>query len=1175
MTETEAAMSSPRVVFSGALSDAGVRRDVLDARRSWMLQAPAGSGKTELLMQRYLACLATVEQPESVLAITFTRKAAAEMRARILRALERAQGITDAELASCPEHERRTLELASAALRVSSALGWKILEHSSRLQIRTLDSFCEAVAQRAPFRGQLGGHAQVMEDSAPLYRLAAQRVIDELAQPGARGEAVATLLDRLDNNVANARDLLAGMLARREQWLHFLGRSDVLDVAQQQELRAKLEAALALSVDEELVAIDASLSAVLNVEGKSEVVQLVRWVAAQQETGAELIPAIAASAALDAPRDGPRDASPWPRPRAAQLESWRAICDLLLTQEGSLRATVTKRQGFPNQTVEQRTWKERCITLLAQVGAHADAEQMCAALSRVRQLPEPCYTEPQWLFICAMLQLMPLAAANLNVVFSEQGSVDFAEYAQRAMDAIGEDGDPTELGLQLGYRIRHVLVDEFQDTNHVQVSLLSRLLRTWEADENCSAFYVGDPMQSIYAFRQADVAIYQQARRGGVGGYAHSFGRLTQNFRSQSNLVEWFNLVFPRILDVENEATNAVRYDIEVVPSRGPAEGDAVRIRGFAKGDRRGEARYLAECIRQELAQPEDDKPVSIAVLVRSRSHLPQLVEALREAGIRYRAVKTDRLVARPLVRDLEALRAALDDPADRTAWLSVLRAPWAGLMLAELLELCRGDRDSTLRTLLDARGDRLSARARRVLDRVLPVLDDALARRGRCSLRELVESTWLRLGGASCMAASQDAGQGQAEREQSARDAEAYFALLDAESSAAALADPESFARKLNDLYAPPDTSSGIQVEIMPIHQAKGLEWDVVFLPALDRRPRQDDKSLLYGRLRRSGEDELLLLGPMEAAGRKKDGKAATLESYMRKLSSGCAHEELKRLFYVAATRARKRLYLSAAVDPDREPASESTLRLLWPLPEMQQAFLRQEPAEQEVAADTTQPVAAQPGRLLRRLPEAYELPSIAAPLQWSLSQAADSGEEHRFEWVGELLPRVGVVAHSFLQRIATEGVERWDGRRVEASRGTMAAALLAAGVAPVDLEKGVARASQALLRTLEDERGRWLLSAHAEHRCEMAVSAVVDGRVQHIRVDRTFVEDGVRWLIDYKITEQQGGDAARFIAMQVEKYRPDMARYASVLALFDPRPVRCALYLPLLGAFCPVALD
>jgi ATP-dependent exoDNAse (exonuclease V) beta subunit len=1155
-------------------SDAGVRRAVLDITQSWMLQAPAGSGKTELLMQRFLACLARVEQPESVLAITFTRKAAAEMRSRILSALQKAATLSSDAISQLPPHEQQSLQLAHSVLDTSSALGWNLLAHPARLQVRTLDSFCESVAQRAPFKGLLGGVAEVTEDAQPLYELAAQRVIDQLASTGTRGDAVAVLLEHLDNNLGAMRNLLAAMLAQRDQWLHFLGRSDAFDATQQQSLKRRLEAALALSVEEDIELIRASIGAVLGRAHEAELFSHMRY-SANQLSGGELssplIESIAASSealpilSQPSPR---RDIVAWPAANASHLVDWRSICDFLLTANRSkpeLRKTVNVRNGFPSGSPAEKDRRKQCIEFFAQLAQQSDAAKFCEALNRVRHLPDPHYSESQWRFMRAVLELLPLAAANLKVVFAEQARIDFAEYAQRALDAIGDKGDPTELGLQLGYRIRHILVDEFQDTNRVQVELLSRLLGTWEADEQCSAFYVGDPMQSIYAFRQADVAIYQQARTEGVGGHLHSFNRLSRNFRSQQHLVEWFNRVFPEILRTDSDLTNAVQY-AEAEPTRDALDGAPVQIKSFAAGDRAGEAKHLAECIRRELAlpTPAGEKPSTIAVLVRSRTHLPELVEALHAAGVDYRAVKTDRLAERPLVRDLEALRSALTNAADRTAWLAVLRAPWCGLALADMLALCRSDDHSTVRELLQQRQAQLSAEARTALARVLPVLDHALLRSGRDALRPLVESTWLQLGGPACLT----------DREQGIRDAEAYFALLDAQSSAGTVRDAESFARKLRELFAPADNRSGIRVEIMPIHQAKGLEWDVVFLPALERCSRQDDKHLLYWRLRRRGAEEFLLLGPMEAAG-KKDRKAATIEGYLRDLSSDCSREELKRLFYVAATRARKRLYLSAAVPEGKKPDSNSILRLLWDVPGMQQEFAP--PAVSSNQPDGASPMESRPSELLlRRLPATYAAPIPPRPLQWNAGQhIAASEDSHRFEWVGDLLPRVGVVAHSFLQRIALEGLAAWNPERLLSARPAISAALLRAGVTRRDLEQGIARVSEALSNTLNDERGRWLLSPHPQHRCEFAVSGVIEGRLEHVRVDRTFIEDGTRWLIDYKITEQLGGDPRRFVKMQVEKYRSDMQRYVRVLRAFDSRPVQCALYLPLLGVFCPVETD
>jgi ATP-dependent exoDNAse (exonuclease V) beta subunit len=1149
-----------------------------------MLQAPAGSGKTELLMQRFLACLARVEQPESVLAITFTRKAAAEMRSRILSSLQRAQQLSDEEISKLPPHERQSLNLARSVLAASSALGWNILTHPARLQVRTLDSFCESVAQRAPFKGLLGGVAQVTEDAWPLYELAAQRVIDQLAVPGAVGDAVEELLKRVDNIVPNARALLAAMLAQRDQWMHFLGRSDALDASQWKGLRERLEAAFVLAIIEELGLIWNRIEGVLTAARKSEILAHMNY-SAGTLAPESVIDAIAASAEVTPVRstDSAHAIAKWPASSAIHLATWRSICEFLLVSDRNspaLRKTVNVRNGFPSGTPEQKARRKRCIELFAELAQLPGANELCESLNRIRSLPEPHYTEAQWKFMRAVLELLPLAAANLHVVFSEQATIDFAEYAQRALDAIGQQGDPTELGLQLGYRIRHILVDEFQDTNRGQVQLLARLLATWEQDEQCSTFCVGDPMQSIYAFRQADVAIYQQARAEGIGGHRHEFERLSQNFRSQQRLVEWFNRVFPIILREDSDLTNAVQY-AAAESSRPALEGPAVQINGFAQADRAAEAKHLAECIRRELAlpTPADEMPSTIAVLVRARTHLPELVEALRAAGVAYRAVKTDRLSERPLVRDLEALRSALTDLADRTAWLSVLRAPWCGLALADLLQLCRGDDGSTderttVVELLRERGAQLSEHARAALARCLPVLQDALARRGRGSPRALVEDTWLRLGGPACLS---DRGQG-------IRDAQAYFALLDSESSAGMVRDLQSFAKKLHDLFAPADNRSGIRVEIMPIHQAKGLEWDIVFLPALERRPRQDSKSLLYWRSRRRGEQEFLLLGPMEAAG-KKDHKSATIEGYLRDIANECSREELKRLFYVAATRARKRLYLSAAVPDSRQPDANSILRLLWDVPGLQQELLPQTLPQTvtvpQVDATQTGEKSSRPalelasGSLLRRLPESFVMPATPQPLLWSSPQRKASAEEHRFEWVGDLLPRVGVVAHSFLQRIALEGPSTWDAARIASAAPAIAAALSRVGVVRGELEQGTARVVDALRNTLNDPRGRWLLSPHPEARCEFAVSAALDGRLEHVRVDRTFIEDGTRWLIDYKITEQLGGDRRRFLQMQVDKYRPDMERYLRVLRAFDPRPIRCALYLLLLGEFCPVEFD
>jgi len=1175
-----------------------------------MLQAPAGSGKTELLMQRFLACLAQVEQPESVLAITFTRKAAAEMRDRILAALEGARLPVSGAI---EEHARHARELAQAALANGERRGWHLLEQPARLQVRTLDSFCEAVAQRAPFKGQLGGAAQVSEDAQPLYEAAAQQTLEELGGGSfARSLSVARLLRHVDNNAKTARTLLASMLERREQWLEFLGRSDAYNDTQQAELRARLEGSLARAVGEELARVRSAMQRVLDGDQQQELITLMRYAASvlgeAAEPEAEAVDDIAAGVVEMPRRGGQAQASSLPAADAVELPAWRKITGLLLTGDGGLRKKVDKRSGFPVDDDEQRAWKKRCMDLLKAIAENAEADAFCEALARVRCLPEANYSDDQWEFMLSALQLLPLAAAHLKLVFAREGRMDFAEYAQRALDAIGAEGEPTELALQLGYRIRHVLVDEFQDTNETQIQLLDRLLKTWEAGEDCSTFYVGDPMQSIYAFRRADVSIFQRLKYElHLGEQAHGFGQLRQNFRSQQRLVEWFNQVFPHILNNESALTNAVAYPEDgAVASRDAAEGEAVVVRGFATGERDAEAEWVARQVRDEVerikAEEEKaraarkalkEKPALVAVLVRSRSHLPLLATALRAAGVRYRAVKTDRLIQRWVVRDLENLRRALCDPADRTAWLGVLRAPWCGLELADLWRMCRGvgddtkqQRELTVRELLRLRESELSDGARTRLRRVLPVLDAALAECGKVGLREMLERCWLRLGGAAC--AEMEARKAEEVTqisEQVARDAEAYFTLLDAEGVAGGLADEDSFARKLEELYSPADTDPTIRVEVMPIHQAKGLEWDVVFLPALERYTRPDDKSLLYWRLRRECGDELLL-GPMEAAGMAKT-KDASLEKYLQQLAKDGKAEELKRLFYVAATRARQRLYMTAVMPKSGAPRADCMLRLLWDVPGMSESFAATAGVEDSVAngvaADKLEEGSAvvqsvAPPRVpvvLRRLREDYEPAPVPAALTWTTPEREAAAVLHTFDWASDLRRHVGVVAHWLLQRIASEGPAKWDEARVRGIRAEILTALDREGAASEELERGADEVIQAICYALSSERGRWVLGEHEQQRSELDLSAEVDGRIERIRLDRTFVEDGTRWVVDYKITGREGGDVESFLVMQEKKYLPDMMRYRRVLRQWDELPVRCALFFPLLGTFREVALD
>ncbi|HEV2008373.1 MAG TPA: UvrD-helicase domain-containing protein, partial [Burkholderiales bacterium] len=212
------------------IPDLDARRRALDPAQSFIVRAPAGSGKTELLIQRYLRLLAYVDHPEEIVAVTFTRKAASEMRERVLQALAGAKADRPPET----EHAQLTRELAVAALRRNIAAGWCIAENPARLHIQTIDSLCAALTRQMPLLSKFGSQPESIEDASALYLEAARATVALVESDDAVAHDIERLLTHLDNDVKRIEDLLADMLKRRDHWLrHVHGRE-----------RAELEAAL-------------------------------------------------------------------------------------------------------------------------------------------------------------------------------------------------------------------------------------------------------------------------------------------------------------------------------------------------------------------------------------------------------------------------------------------------------------------------------------------------------------------------------------------------------------------------------------------------------------------------------------------------------------------------------------------------------------------------------------------------------------------------------------------------------------------------------------------------------------------------------------------------------------------------------------------------------------------
>jgi len=1105
--------------------DAGERERALDPGRSFIVQAPAGSGKTELLTQRLLRLLAVVEQPEEILAITFTRKAAEEMKSRLLRALGEALAGTDAPE---EEHRRRTMELARAALARDRRGGWNLLDNPSRLRLTTIDSFCAYLTRRMPWLSRFGGSPQVTDFPDELYREAVDRLLARLDGRGPEADALACLLDHLDNRPTLIRDMLVDMLARRDQWLR-----TVLDKRHEQA-RHQLEANLRACCQGLLQRLEQALA-----PWRDELFALARYAAGNLD-GQENSPLAGLADCLE--NGNGEDAS---------FPLWDRLLQLLLTTQGQLRRSVDRRLGFPAGR-PGAAMKERMLELLSALAADDEAQ---AAMLAYRDRPASRYPDTGWEMLDALLELLPLAVVELFEVFRLTGQVDFVEVAGAAMRALGDEEHPEELLLQLDSRIRHILVDEFQDTSIVQFELLRRLTAGWSGDDGRTLFLVGDPMQSIYRFRQAEVSLFLRVCRHGLGQVRPQLLRLSANFRSQGGIVDWVNATFRRAFPPNEDSLRCAIPYSPAVASRPTDAERAVGLEVQLENDGEQEAGRVVALIRDYRRTRPD---WSIAVLVRARSHLRAIVERLKAANIRFQGQDLDSLAERQSILDLRSLTRALLHPADRVSWLALLRAPWCGLTLRDLEAVVAGDRTRSLWELLaedGAQGElfgRLSADGQERWQRIRPALERAMTWRGRVPLRRLVEATWLALGGPACVP--------PAELPDTAR----FFELLEEFDHGGDIRDFACFDRRLDQLFASPDPEADGRVQLMTIHKAKGLEFDVVILPGLGRTTQASARPLLNWL---DHPDFGLLLASIRRADDPEPDR--TYEAIQR-IRQDRDREEITRLAYVAATRAKRRLHLFGQVREDGEgglrPVAGSFLERIWPAVADQAALLP--------AAEVPGSEPRIRGGLLWRLPAGWKRPELAPPIDTRAitgqQPSGSSGEEPAGAQKVSLRAMEGKVVGTLVHRLLEQLPEQRPSRAELAAMVPAWEELLVQDGIPRHRRRAAAsRVLQALENACHGRHWQRLFGDVSEVRVELALHGLVDGRLQHAAIDRCFVDaDGCRWVVDFKTSEPARGESIdAFLAREAARYRRQLDLYLALIRLYDERrSVRAALYFPMI---------
>jgi len=624
---------------------------------------------------------------------------------------------------------------------------------------------------------------------------------------------------------------------------------------------------------------------------------------------------------------------------------------------------------------------------------------------------------------------------------------------------------------------------------------------------------------------------------------------LAVNFRSSISIVEWNNTHFGKLFPPFNDmATGAVSYSPSVSQQCDARESaDDISILGLVNASKDTEAQHIIDLIHQTRLNHPSDK---IAILVRSRPHLTAIIPALKKACIPYRAIDIDPLASRQSIQDVLSLTCALLHPADRISWLSVLRAPWCGLSLADLWVVAGDNPYAAIFTQLESVPirEKLSDDGRMRIEKIFPILKAKIAERERTPLRAWVENTWLLLGGPASLLNHTDI-----------EDVNAFFALLDEFTEKHQLLNLDKLKERIETLYASTQHDDAM-VQIMTIHTAKGLEFDTVILPQLERKNPGDDKPLLLWMEQPLSNDQIaLLLAPIHATGTEKD----TLYEYIHRQQKIKSDYEMDRLFYVAATRAKKRLHLffTLAQNDTNEFRIESGsfLGKIWPQIEKQQHSIL------SICKSDAEDTLSAASRPIKRVKSAW-----VNPIRELTARSARHEKSSGFQLADPTPRLIGTATHRILQIISEAGIVWWTKQNAHEKNRYLNAMLKQLNIGTEKIELASKAVLKAIENTLADERGTWILHAHHDAKSEFAITTMIDNQLENLVIDRTFIaENNIRWIIDYKTADLSHQNLEEFLLKEQKKYAEKMQKYSQAFSKHHDGAIRLGLYFPAIPAW------
>ena len=1050
------------------MNDQKQRDDALNLSDSFIVQAPAGSGKTELISQRYLKLLGSADEPENILVMTFTNRAVDELKHRVISSLNQATKKPPNE-----KFKRKTFDLATSVLDQSDKRGWDLINHPSRLKIITIDSLSNLIVSRFPSLEQLIP-PRTMVDSFEydkIYRQAAEETL-LLIEDDEYQKIISSVLLYLDNDVDRFYRLVEEMLKKREQWLPKIYAEGALDINHIEDFSCEL-------ITDHLKLLRAKAEKILSPNFFS----LLRVNVREDVSKITNFPGIEVS----------------------DLEEWKIISELLITKNNSnWRKKVDVKMGFPPELKEE---KNRFKEILDGLDVNIDFKDLLISLEFLPSGKLPDSTKKS---ISDIVQVLKLSVAKLNLIFDQEKLQDFSEVNIQALNALDSRDEISDIALLLDYQIKHILIDEFQDTSYSQFNLIERLIEGWQQGDGKTMFLVGDPMQSIYKFRESQVGIFLNVSQNGIGSLKLKPLKLEANFRSSKSIVETNNEIFSRIFPQKDDIVKgAIQYFSSFSFSETETY-EAVSFYPLAPNNDLEEAEQIYKIINQSLSK---DSEAEIAVLVRSRSHLAEISQVLQKNNIQFESLKTEALRSKLFTRDLLSLSRALLSLADKLAWLSLLRSPWCGLNLSDLLILSQTNDQTIFAQLmhLDSE-DRISSDGLKRCQYIFDATSDAVFAEGRFSFVERFSFVLSQLFDDN-------------ELTNIERTIKSQFLEVLNHCEINENLNAHAIESMLQELYAPSQVSN---VKLMTIHQSKGLEFDTVIIPGLGKKGRSDNLPLMQVQ---EFPNNKVLLSPIKPSYESSENETYLYLKYLQKQQS---HFELMRLLYVAMSRAKNKVHLLGSVSKNGKAAAGSFLSLL------------NKYYEKDLDIDIDE------GDKNNKEISAPKLLRVKNLEPVSNKKIGEIVEKKNFPKSFDLIYQgsIGTIVHHYLEH-----------QDFNPSLLSVESRLREMGIPSKLLMTFSSSIMEMLSKTRKDKHFDWIF----KYRDSTEVESEYRNSSQSVVIDRLFIDDGTLWIIDFKTASiDEGETLGEFINRQKLSHQSQIIKYKEVLNEFYDLPSKAAIYCP-----------